>query len=175
MRRAPDHRSRLPRRAPNTAASAFRSCKAWALAATSGVSIKESWMPACWAVISCLSALKNFFPASLKGMVAMRRAAWVSRSALSLPTIEAVPRRCSRHLSRRARPEPHRDAVQQAEGVSTQGSGTNNSSYTPPQLVGSPERKPWLPTGNWRAGLNYLIASDTRRGGVSAPPNLDAR
>src|SRR5262245_36671951 len=31
-----------------------------------------------------------------------------------------------------ARPEPHRDAVQQAEGASAQGGGANNSSPTPP-------------------------------------------
>src|SRR5262249_31591723 len=31
-----------------------------------------------------------------------------------------------------ARPEPHRDAVQQVEGVFAQGAGTNNSSPAPP-------------------------------------------
>jgi transposase len=31
-----------------------------------------------------------------------------------------------------ARPESHRDAVQQAEGISAQGGGTNNSSPAPP-------------------------------------------
>src|SRR5262249_24476575 len=31
-----------------------------------------------------------------------------------------------------ARPEPHRDAVQQVEGVFAQGGGTNNSSPAPP-------------------------------------------